>query len=161
LPGPILQFGTQMAGVEYRERLGGYVMVTRQGGEVALVETSAGCFLPGGGQEPGETPELAAVRESREECDFRISIRALVGVADELVLGSGADLHIRKRCTFFTADLVDAGDGGESDHRVVWTMPSSAALRLTHGSQRWAVRTAFGITEAAIPAAGNQEGCGR
>ena len=152
MPVRIPQFGTQVAGVEYRERPGGYVIVVRQGGDVALVETAAGFFLPGGGQEPGETPELAAVRESREECDFRISIRARVGVADELVFDSDVGAHLRKHCTFFTADLVDEGDGGESGHSVAWATPSSAAVKLTHGSQRWAVCAAFRISGAAIRA---------
>lgn len=152
MPTRILQFGTQVAGVEYRERPGGYAIVIRPGGDIALVETAAGVFLPGGGQEPGETPELAAVRESREECDFRISIRARVGVADEFVFGSDVRSHLRKRSTFFTADLVGAGVGGESDHRLVWSTPASAAAKLTHGSQRWAVREAFHITGTAIPA---------
>ena len=36
--------------------------------------------LPGGGMEPGETPDQTAIRETREETGLEIAIKRLVGV---------------------------------------------------------------------------------
>ncbi|MBI3450128.1 MAG: NUDIX domain-containing protein [Acidobacteria bacterium] len=135
----IVEFGTRVGGVDYRLRLGGYVVLRNDVGDVAILETRSGTFLPGGGQEGDETPELAAMRESLEECGFVVRLGDLVGVADELVFGEAERAHFRKRCTFFKAVVVDRAAGVVPEHTVSWVPPEEAVARLSHGSQRWAV----------------------
>jgi 8-oxo-dGTP pyrophosphatase MutT (NUDIX family) len=96
-------------------------------------------MLPGGGQDDGESPEDAAIREVKEECGLRINIGRRIGVADELVYAAAERTHNRKRCTFFLADLVGGDAVGESDHKLMWLPLRDAAVSLLHESQRWAV----------------------
>jgi 8-oxo-dGTP diphosphatase len=97
----------------------------------------------GGGQEPGESCEDAAIREALEECGLLIRIVAALGTADELVFAKDEDTHYRKRCTFFLASLVSSdGIATEPDHQLVWIAPSDALKQLLHGSQRWVVHEA-------------------
>jgi 8-oxo-dGTP pyrophosphatase MutT (NUDIX family) len=98
---------------------------------------------PGGGQEAGESPEQAAVRETLEECGLRIVLGERVGVADELVFAAEENTHFRKRCTFFLAEVVEKVSAGEADHELLWLAPERAAAELRHESQRWAVAEAY------------------
>jgi len=146
----IRSFGKPSPGARYVLRPGGYVVAHDPGavGAIAVVETPAGCFLPGGGQEAGESAEEAAVRETREECGLAVRLTGPIGTADELVFAAGEATHFQKRCSFFRAEVVRRDDGGEADHRLVWMAPEEAAVRLQHGSQRWAVRVGCGLPDA-------------
>jgi 8-oxo-dGTP diphosphatase len=140
-----LEFGARVPGAAYRDRPGAYVIVQGPTGDVAVVATDGGLFLPGGGLDAGETMEEAAIREVDEECGFGIQLLAGVGTADELVFAAAKGMHFRKRCSFFTARLLSQGGPHEADHEVVWMAPADAVARLTHASQRWAVAVAYGL----------------
>jgi 8-oxo-dGTP diphosphatase len=138
----ILQFGEPVPGTEYVFRPGGYAIVEGPGAMIAVASTSRGYFLPGGGQDKDESPEEAAVREAYEECGLRIRILRRIGVADELVYALDEATYFRKRCTFFTAELLQQDGPGEADHHLVWIASDVARAQLEHGSQRWAVAEA-------------------
>ena len=123
-------------------RPGGYAVIFGDGGDVAAVSTPLGLALPGGGQNPGESPEGAAAREVEEECGLRVILGARIGVADELVFAADEQAHYRKRCTFFLAEIIGAAGVGEPDHELVWLSPQDAQVMLLHESQRWAVAEA-------------------
>lgn len=135
----IPEFGLDPAEAEYSLRPGGYAVIFSRVGEVAIVSTPNGLFLPGGGQDSGESPEAAVVREAREECGLRISLGGRIGVADELVFAAEEGIHHRKRCVFFLAEIIEQLGAGEPDHELIWLAPEAAAARLRHASQRWAV----------------------
>jgi 8-oxo-dGTP pyrophosphatase MutT (NUDIX family) len=135
----IREFGVRTQDVEYVLRPGGYVIVHNDKDEIAVARVNGCCFLPGGGQNDGESPEDAAVRETFEECGLRIGNLLRIGIADELVHARQEHSHFRKRCTFMTAELNGAIGHGEGDHELIW-LPMAAALgMLTQESQRWAV----------------------
>ncbi len=137
-------FGTLVDGANYTLRPGGYAVIRRSTGEIAVVTTPCGCFLPGGGQELGETPEQAAIREAREECGLKVRIGSLIGVADQLVHAADEAAYFRKRCSFFLAEVITSEvHGSETDHVLSWLTPEDAVRRLSHESQQWAV-TAVG-----------------
>ena len=140
-------FGTVVAGADYIMRPGGYAVIRGPTGAIAVVTTPCGCFLPGGGQEPGETPEQTAIREVHEECALHIRLGSLIGIADELVYAADEATHFRKRCSLYLAEAIgfDA-HGGEVDHVLSWIKPEEAVRQLSHESQRWAVAEACDIS---------------
>ena len=140
----IPEFGERVAGADYVIRSGGYAVVQNDAGEIAVVRTPKGYFLPGGGQEPGETLERAAIRETLEECGLQIEITGSLGMADELVFKASQNTYYRKRCAFFTARVVGQIGNGEADHQLLWMASDKAASTLSHQSQVWAVSRAAG-----------------
>ena len=139
----IRKFGNVVTGVDYEPRPGGYVVALDAGGAIAVVSTPRGFFLPGGGQEAGESPEDAAIRETREECGLRIRLGGRICTADEFVLGAEDGRNYRKCCVFFLAEVVArVGDAAEADHQLVWMSPEEAMTRLSPEIQRWAVEEA-------------------
>jgi ADP-ribose pyrophosphatase YjhB (NUDIX family) len=139
---PIPEFGLPASGADFLLRPGGYAVIFGPAREVALVSTPLGLALPGGGQEGGESPEEAAVRETREESGLWIALGERLGVADELVFAADEGAHYRKRCVFFLARVVGMAGAGEADHRLLWLPPEDALAGLRHDSQRWAVAEA-------------------
>ena len=135
----IPQFGTRFSDRDYVSRPSAYVVLRNDDGFVAIVHTPVGVFLPGGGQRPGESPELAAVREVAEECGLRAGIEACVGVADQFVHAESEGAFFAKRSTFYRARVVGSAAASELDHELAWLPAAEAEQRLSHGSHRWAI----------------------
>ena len=138
----IRNFGKTVAGKDYVLRPGGYGVVLGVEGRIAVVATSRGAFLLGGGLEGSEMPRQALVREAREECGCTLKIGARIGVADEMLFAKREKTYFRKRSTFFAATVLvhDAALATEPDHALVWLPVGEALRRLVHESHRWAVR---------------------
>ena len=81
----IPRFGEPVAGQPYLVRPSAYAVVRDESGAIAVVRTSEGVFLPGGGIDPGESAERAAVRETREECAIDVHVALEVGKAADIV----------------------------------------------------------------------------
>lgn len=137
-------FGDPKPGVAYVLRPGGYAVILDDRGALAVVATEEGLHLPGGGQEAGESPEIAAIREVAEETGLRVALQALIGIADELVFSRARATHYRKRCWFFRATVIGSGERVDEDHELRWMAPDEAIAGLHHEVQRWAVRKALG-----------------
>lgn len=123
-------------------RVGAYAVLT-DGGRLLLPHLNdhvgVGWTLPGGGLEPGEHPEAAAVREVFEETGYDVELTATLGVNSFVVGGDrrlraqdmGTDLQILQiiyRARILGGELRVEVDGSTDDvawhdHRTVDTLP--------------------------------------
>jgi 8-oxo-dGTP diphosphatase len=124
-------------------RPGGYVVLFDAERKLVIVSTPGGLFLPGGGQDPGESPAAAVVREVMEECGLQIKLGPQIGTADEMVYADTEQTYFRKRGTFFLGEALDQIAPGEPDYTTLRLTPQDALERLSHASQRWAVAEAL------------------
>ena len=121
-------------------RLSAYALVRNAAGELAVVRTGRGCFLPGGGIEADESPEQAVAREVREECGLVVNPCAFLGRAVEIVFSAEGNTCFQKESVFAEADLSGLVTSTEPDHQLVWLSLNQAVEALSYESHRWAVR---------------------
>jgi len=133
-------FGTRVAGAIYRHRPSAYALVRNDAGLFAVVRTPVACYLPGGGMEPGETPEQTVVREGREECGFVLKPLAQLGRAMEICYSSEEGEYFEKDSFFIEAVIVGHEAPTELDHELHWMIAEKAGEALTHDSHRWALQ---------------------
>ena len=132
-------FGTPIPGVTYKHRPSAYALVRNELGEIAVARTPLNCFLPGGGMDPGETPEQTIQREGREECGFLLRPLNFIGKAIEICYAEDERQYFEKDSAFVVAEVVGYDTKTEDDHELLWLTPAKAIEALSHGSHRWAV----------------------
>jgi 8-oxo-dGTP diphosphatase len=138
------QFGQPEPGREYPDRPAAFAII-EQDGRIALVrvtfENGGGrTDLPGGGLDPGETPEQAAARECGEEAGLVVELGELVTRADHYFVNEKGESRNTRGC-FYAARLVaeDPSLKIEHDHALTWAEPFEALRRLDRDSHAWAV----------------------
>jgi 8-oxo-dGTP diphosphatase len=138
----IQEFGSKIDGVVYIDRPGVYAVIENRDKQIAVLETSIGYFLPGGGIDAGETEVEALKRELIEELGYQISVIAKIGAAVEYLKASREEKYYHIRSTFYEVQLDSKiGEGIEKDHRFVWLSQEEALRLLTRQSQVWAVQS--------------------
>lgn len=117
-----------------------YGILTNERGQIAVVRTSKGVFLPGGGIGAGETPEHAVIRETAEECGLEARLGTWRCAAVEYVFAAVEATHFAKRSIFYEGHAHAAlALPSEPDHALQWVSGDSSASTLTSPSHRWAV----------------------
>ena len=131
-------FGERIEGRSYAVRPCAYAIVPDARGQIVIVRTSEGVFLPGGGMDPGESPEQAAIRETREECALEIRVSRVIARATNIVQAAEAAAGFEKRSTFVAGEQGASLDG-PPEHAVLWVSPAEAISRITRPAHAWAV----------------------
>lgn len=145
-------FGPRHAGSDLVVRPSAYGIIQDARGRIAVVRTRQGTFLPGGGIDPGETPEEAARREFLEECGLVVRTGEWSARAVQFDHSLARRTRYEKRSFFFECFTDGPGAGeGEPDHELRWVDAGVAASILTHGSHRWAVAQWMDRTPVATP----------
>lgn len=100
--------------------------------------------LPKGGIEPGETEEVAALREVREETGHGARIVAALGTLDYSFYWRPDDVRYHKVVHWFLMhwDGLEPGERDDEAESVEWVPLDAALVRLTHRSERDLVRGA-------------------
>jgi 8-oxo-dGTP pyrophosphatase MutT (NUDIX family) len=139
---------------------GGVIVRTGETGEIELcVINPVGrsvWALPKGGIEPGETDDMAALREVREETGIEGVVEADLGIIDYWFYSRGDDTRVHKTVHFFLMRAV-GGDTSRHDHEVseaLWVTVDGALDRMTYPNERQIVRAAIEIFTTRSSSAG-------
>ena len=136
----IREFGIRLRGKEYIDRPGAYAVIEDNNRRIAVIETSNGYFLPGGGINPCEAEIDALKREIVEEIGFHISGVAMIGEAVEYIEALMERKYYRIHSRFYSAQIVSKiVEETEKDRRLVWLWRAEAVKLLKRQSQSWAI----------------------
>ena len=145
------QFGAPEPGHDYPDRRAAFAVIEREG-LIAVVRVDAALRadrsprgvvldLPGGGIDPGETEQEAAVRECGEEAALRVELEPEPFVRADHFFISDAGVRVNTRGAFFAGRAVgeDPSLKIEDDHTLVWMEPNLAVVTLDRDAHAWAV----------------------
>jgi 8-oxo-dGTP diphosphatase len=133
-------FGHPPDGTLATVRPSAYAIIRNDRGELAVVRTPEGVYLPGGGMDPGETPHETVLRETLEECGLAIRVGSRTAVAVQFAWSEAEQTYFEKRCIFVDATVLGPDVSRlEADHEVLWVEVERACELLTHESHRWVV----------------------
>jgi 8-oxo-dGTP pyrophosphatase MutT (NUDIX family) len=124
--------------------------MTDEGGRVAVVRgvgrRRESYWLPGGGCEPGESPEDAITREVAEELGRSLLAVEHAGEAVQLFFAEDESRWYRMEAAFLRGVL-----GGPTEavpeHQLEWVEPEAACKAFYHACHAWAVREFAGSAD--------------
>ena len=136
------QFGARIEGRDYKPRQGAYGILWRDG-LIACAQIGYSDFeydLPGGGIDPGETPEQAVVREFGEETGLEVRVKAPVTELMHYFISDSGTAY-NNHCHFFEVELTRELRElkVEPDHELVWLNPLQTLVCLKNEGFAWAL----------------------
>lgn len=136
----IPEFGTKQDGIDYIDRPGAYAVIESNDKQIAIIETSKGYFLPGGGIDNHETDTDALQREILEELGYQVFVVAKLGETIEYFKAASDEHYYQIHSRFYKACLGSKiRESMEADHQLVWVESEEAVKLLVRQGQAWAV----------------------
>lgn len=128
-------------GIDYVKRVGAYGLLEDEDGRLAVIKTSTGYFLPGGGLEEGEELQACLAREFIEEAAIKVSVGDKLSALSYFFYSTTMHIHMESEGHFYRCKFVDALDTGcEEDHQLVWLELKEAVKKLFLANQKEAVK---------------------
>lgn len=133
-------FGFRREKVPCVIRESAYALFADSDGRLAIVQSTDGTFLPGGGLETGEMVADAISREALEECGLIVCAGRWFVRAIQFAYSEKEHTQFEKRSTFLEG-IVTGSDVTllQEDHDLHWENAADAMRLLSHESHRWAV----------------------
>jgi 8-oxo-dGTP diphosphatase len=136
-----VRLGSRVPGADHIWRPGAYAVIFGESDRIACIRTEFGLFLPGGGLEGDETPEVAVVREALEEAGLRVEVTGSLGTVEEYHSSRDGTEHWLLESTFFRCRVVDMTVyPSEEDHVLEWVPVKKAAAAMVRESHRWVLK---------------------
>ena len=146
-------FGRRLAGVDYTDRVGTYAVIFDGEGRIAVVQTSTGYFLPGGGIERNETHAECIRRECLEETGLAVEADAFVCKTDKYLWSDTLNYYMHGISYFYLCKIAGSVEAPvEADHELLWLTPEECVERLFPEHQFWAVEQAIIIASGGLRA---------
>ncbi|MDD8022133.1 MAG: NUDIX hydrolase [Paracoccaceae bacterium] len=137
----IRRFGEPVvAGQRYRMRPGAYAVLIRDGAVLVThqAEPRPEFQLPGGGIDPGESPQHALHREVFEETGWAIAGPRRIGTYRRFTYMPEYDRWAEKLCMIYIArPVLRRGPPREPGHRAIWMSPEAALDQLANTGDRF------------------------
>ena len=140
----IILFGEKKSNQKYITRVGIYAIIfDTEKEKIAIVKTSSGYFLPGGGLNEKEDHRTCLQREALEEMGWEIEISYYLGNGGSYYFSETKNNYYFSDGYFYYARKIEViSEPLETGHDVLWLTPENAIEKLYHKNQRWAVREA-------------------
>lgn len=137
---PQASFGALVPGKPCHERPGAYAIIFNEKGEVAMVHSCFGYYLPGGALEGEESHTACIVRECMEEIAAVVAVQEYVTCADMYLYFAPSDVNVHGVGYFYMADLLELTDApSEEEHELVWLSAEECSEKILYAHQAWAV----------------------
>ncbi len=149
----IPQFGQRLGDGPYAERPSAYGLLLNPDGLLLVCRTPKRLVLPGGGIDPGETPEQAMIREIAEESGLVVTTAQLFCRADQYVERDRPKSGVNKTGWFYRTSYQDrGGQPVDDDHELLWLSLEEASEQLDHEAQRWVVKELAAADQGSVAA---------
>lgn len=136
-----IDLGKKQEDIDYIVRPGSYAIISNEEGEIALVRTSTGYFLPGGGVESDETHHECLSRECIEEIGHKVEIEDYLGRISQSFYSTTKNIHMESEGHFYKCVLDERMDvETEEDHTLEWLSYPEAIDVLFLKNQSYAIK---------------------
>lgn len=130
-------------GISYKQREGAYAIISNETQEIAVIQTSTGFFLPGGGIEEGEDMVQCLKRECIEEAGMEVEIQEKLSVVSYFLYSTTLSYYMESKGHFYRCKSKGFLDvETEEDHQLVWLSKKEASEKMFLANQRYAVKNA-------------------
>jgi 8-oxo-dGTP diphosphatase len=144
MKGAIPTFGKPDPNVQYENRPSVYALLFDKDRKLAVIETSHGRFLPGGGVDPNETDKQALFRELKEEMGWRLLDMEFFADANQYGRSVFYKKYFLRQGRFYRAQALPDGAPTEKDHTLLWLPLERAVAELKEEYQRFIVGKLIG-----------------
>jgi 8-oxo-dGTP diphosphatase len=126
---------------KYIQRAGAYAVIRNKKDLIAVVKTETGYFLPGGGMETGELPELCLKRECLEEIGAEISILDNFARGNYYFYSTTLNIDMESLGYFFECKIDKFLETKtEVDHELIWMEANQMIEALYLDNQKEAIK---------------------